>query len=338
MQSEAKYYACRVEGFHADDMIYFAGIIYPMSVRRLLTILIIACLTPVLLSACNKNPPSSTATALVMETGETPVNSPQPSLTPIPPTATPVPLAAVINGEGITLAEYQAEQARFEAAATITGTNIATNTQTIVLNDLIDQTLLAQAATENGYIVDNALLQSRIDALATQLGGLQALENWQAAHGYSEGEFESALKRSIAAAWMRDQIIAAVPETADQVHVMQILVPGKAEADQLYASLQSGKDFLDVAATYDPFTKGDLGWFPRGYLSDSLIEETAFGLQAGQYSGIVQTKIGFHILYLVERDPQHELQPDARRALQVKALQDWISARRNQSAIQILLP
>ena len=309
-----------------------------MSLRRLLAILILTCLTPILLTACNKNTPVSAATPQLTMTGETPADSPEPTLTPIPPTPTPVPLAAVVNGEGITLAEYQAELARFDAASPITGTNIATTTQTVVLNDLIDQTLLAQAATENGYNVDHDLLQSRIDALTTQIGGLQALESWQAAHGYSEGEFETALKRSISAAWMRDQIIAAVPETADQVHVMQILVPGKAEADTVYASLQSGKDFLDVATTYDPLTNGDLGWFPRGYLSAKLIEETAFGLQPGQYSAVVQTDIGFHILYLVERDPQHELQPDASRALQVKALQDWISERRNQSAIQLLVP
>jgi peptidyl-prolyl cis-trans isomerase C len=115
-------------------------------------------------------------------------------------------------------------------------------------------------------------------------------------------------------------------------------VPTSAEADQVYASLQSGKNFLEVAATYDPETEGDLGWFPRGYLSESAIEEAAFALQPGQYSAVIQTDIGFHILYLVERDPEHTLQPDARRALQVRALQEWISERRNQSDIQILLP
>ena len=91
--------------------------------------------------------------------------------------------------------------------------------------------------------MDEALVQSRIDALATQLGSLQALEDWQATHGYTVEDFDSALKRSISAAWMRDQIIAAVPETADQVHVLQILLPTQAEADQVVASLQSGKDF-----------------------------------------------------------------------------------------------
>jgi peptidyl-prolyl cis-trans isomerase C len=309
-----------------------------MSIRQLLVILVGICLFPFLSSSCNTTSPISTNTPAVVEATETPMGSPEPTITPIPPTATPVPLAAVVNGEGITLAEYQAEVARFQASSTITGTNIASDTETIVLTDLIDQTLLAQAAAEDGYLVDDTLLQSRIDALANQLGGSQALEAWQAAQGYSDEAFRLALKRSIGAAWMRDQIISKVPETADEVHVLQILVPTQAEADQVYASLQSGKDFLDVATSYDPMTKGDLGWFPRGYLSEPAIEEAAFGLQAGQYSEVIPSDIGFHILYLLERDPEHPLQPDARRVLQVKAIQAWISERKNQSEIQILLP
>jgi peptidyl-prolyl cis-trans isomerase C len=309
-----------------------------MSVRRLLVLFIGVFLFPLLLSTCNKSNPILTSMPTVTETKITPANSPAPTITPIPPTATPVPLAIIVNGEGITLAEYQAEVARFQASSTITGTNIASNTEMVVLNELIDQTMLAQAAAQNDYVVDDTLLQSRIDSLSEQLGGIKALKEWQSVHGYDDEDFRKALKRSIGAAWMRDQIITAVPETADEVHVMQILVPTKAEADQVYASLQSGKDFLEVASTFDPLTKGDLGWFPRGYLSDPIIEETAFGLQVGQYSGVIQTNIGYHILYLVERDPKHTLQPDAKRALQVKAIQDWISEYRHQSEIQILLP
>ena len=309
-----------------------------MNERRLVIFLMGACLFLLLLSACSKSSPVPSSTPTVLVTKITPADSPEPTQTPIPPTSTPLPLAIVVNGEGITLAEYQAEVARFQASSTISGTNIATDTETIVLNELIDQTVLAQAAAENGYIVDDTLLQARIDALVNQLGGAQALEAWLANHGYHEQDFRIALKRSIGAAWMRDQIIAAVPDTADEVHVMQILVPTKQEADQVYASLQSGKDFTEVASTYDPLTKGDLGWFPRGYLSDLIIEETAFGLQAGQYSGVIQTEVGFHILYLVEKDPEHPLLPDAKRAVQVKALQDWIDERRGQSEIQILLP
>ncbi len=45
-------------------------------------------------------------------------NTATPTLTPIPPTPTPTPepLAATVNGEKITLAEYQAELERFKAS------------------------------------------------------------------------------------------------------------------------------------------------------------------------------------------------------------------------------
>jgi len=244
----------------------------------------------------------------------------------------------VVNGEGITLAEYQAEMARFEASSSITGTILAPDANTQVINELVDQTLLAQGAREKGFEVDDAALEERIGALQEQLGGPQALTDWQITHGYTEADFNKALKRSIEAAWMRDTIMADVPETAEEVHVFQILVPTSAEAEEIYTSLQSGKDFMTLAATYEPLTKGDLGWFPRGYLDDQAIEEAAFSLQSEQYSPVIHTEIGYHILYLMEKDPNHPLQPDARRALQENAIQEWVNNYKELSEIQILVP
>ena len=309
-----------------------------MSLRRFVIFLIGLCFIPIWLAACNKNSPVSTSTPTVVETSGGQVVSPEPFSTPIAPTSTPVPLAAVVNGEGITLAEFEAEVARFQAATTISGTLLATDTTTTVLGELIDQTLLAQAAVKNGYSVDDTILQSRMNALEDQIGGTQALIDWETAHGYQGEEFTLALKQSIEAAWMRDQITAAVPEKAEEVHVLQILVPTSTEADQIYSDLQSGDDFLTLATSYDPLTHGDLGWFPRGYLSDTKIEEAAFALQVSKYSPVIQTEVGYHILYLLERDPERTLQPQARRALQARALQDWLNAQRQQSQIQILVP
>jgi peptidyl-prolyl cis-trans isomerase C len=309
-----------------------------MSLRQLVVIIIGICFFPFLASACNKSSPVSTSIPSDVVTIASPTITEAPTATVMPPTATPVPMAAIVNGESITLAEFQAEVGRFEISTSVTGTILASDTKTIVLNELIEQTLLAQAAAENGYSVEDTLIQTRIDALETQIGGSEALEAWQSAHGFTRESFTLALKRAIAAAWMRDQIIEEVPETAEQVHVLQILMPTQVEADQVYASLESGKDFLDIASTYDPLTKGDLGWFPRGYLSDAAIEEAAFQLQDGQYSPVIHTAVGYHILYLLERDDQHPLQPDARKVLQLEAVQDWISQRKENSQIQILVP
>jgi peptidyl-prolyl cis-trans isomerase C len=139
----------------------------------------------------------------------------------------------------------------------------------------------------------------------------------------------------MAAARMRDQIIAAVPTTADQVHVKQILFYNAEDAQNVYALLQSGWDFNTLAAQYEPLTKGELGWFPRGYLVHPTIEEAAFALQPGEYSAVIESSVGYHILYLVERDPAHPLSPDALLTLQENALQDWLTQRRNESTIVI---
>ena len=73
-------------------------------------------------------------------------------------------------------------------------------------------------------------LQARLDALASQLGGTDKLPAWESAHGYTQASFAVALKRADEAAFMRDKIVTAVPRTADQVHVQQILFYNESDA------------------------------------------------------------------------------------------------------------
>jgi len=260
---------------------------------------------------------------------ETP--TPEPSLTPSP---TPIPMAVTINGEGIPQAEFEAEVARYQQAQTSMGQSVSPEAaaQTVMAN-LIDTVLLAQGAAQNGFVVEEATLQARLDALAAQVGGAQALSAWETAHGYSEADFRSALRRQMAAAWMRDLVSASIPLIADQVHVKQILLYNSDEAQQVLAQLQSGVRFEDLAAQYDSQTHGELGWFPQGYLTEPAIEAAVFGLQPGQYSNVVQSQSGFHIFMLVERDPARPLAPEVLLVLQEHALRDWLEQRRNTSII-----
>jgi peptidyl-prolyl cis-trans isomerase C len=267
------------------------------------------------------------------------LNLVHPTITPTPtvsptPTITPVPLAISVNGEGITMPEFEAELARYQKAQTALGNTVSLEAATKTVSDeFIDTLILEQGAAANGYRVDDAALQNRIDSLVAQVGGRDALTAWQAAHGYTEETFRSDLRRQMAAAHMRDQVAASVPSTADQVHVRQILLHDAASAQKALGELKAGWNFNDLAGQYDPFTKGELGWFPRGYLSDPLIEAAAFALQPGQYSDVIQAQAGYDILFLVERDPARPLSPDALLTLQEHAVQDWLAQRRNESSI-----
>ncbi len=258
-----------------------------------------------------------------------------PTFTPSPTaTATPVPLAVSVNGEGISIPEFNAELARYQQAQTALGSTVTlAAATTAVRDDFVDTLLLEQAAAAGGYKLDDAALQRRIDSLDTQIGGPDKLAAWEKAHGYTDADFRTDLRRQMAAAFMRDKIAASIPATADQVHVMQILLYNADEAQQALGYLKSGWNFTDLAAQYDPVTKGELGWFPRGYLSDPAVEKAAFALQPGQYSDVIETQAGYAILYLVERDPNHLLSPDALLTLQEHAVQNWLTQQRNQSKI-----
>jgi peptidyl-prolyl cis-trans isomerase C len=283
-------------------------------------------LTALGLSACaSLFPPEPTAT-------------PTATFTPEPPTATPEPLALTVNGEGITLEEFNAEVARYIDAQEALGETISSADATrAVIEDLTAQLLLAQGARAEGFLLDEPALQTRIDSLAAQVGGAGNLSQWQTEHGYSEQTFRSALKRAAEAAWMRDKIIAGVPGTAEQVHVQQILLYNQETAQSFLLQLDGGTDFDELASRADPLTRGDLGWVPRGYLLDESIEEAAFALSEGGHSQVIATEVGFHILRTLEHDPDRPLSPDALLALQERALESWVDDQ-HQQAIIILAP
>ena len=270
--------------------------------------------------------------------GLEPTSTPQATFTPEPPTATPEPMALTVNGEGISVVDFDAEVARYIAALDALGTTISSADATsMVIEDLIAQLLLAQGARTNGFELDDTELQSRLDSLAAQIGGVEVLSKWESEHGYTEPAFRSALKRGAESAWMRDKIVTALPSTVEQVHVQQILLYNEGTAQSFLAQLNGGADFDELALEADPLTRGDLGWVPRGYLLDAKFEEIAFALAVGAHSDVITTDVGFHILRVLERDMGRPLSPDATLALQELALKKWIEAKRQQADV-ILAP
>ncbi len=278
--------------------------------------------------------PSVTAVKTI--TGPTQTVTPGATLAPTP---TEGPLAAKVNGEGIPLAVFEASLKSYQAAQVELGQKSTPEDQhKAVLDDLVDQVLLAQAAAQAGHQVDDAALQDRLTQLASEAGGDQALADWQNKNGYTSDSFKAALLIQMTAAWERDQIVSAVPTTADQVHARQILVFDATLADTIEQKLVSGSDFATLALQYDPKTGGDLGWFPRGYLTQPEVETAAFALDAGKYSQVIHSKIGYHIIQMIERDQKHALSPDALQLFQHQTLQKWLDDQRAKAQIVVVSP
>ena len=255
------------------------------------------------------------------------------------PTVTEAPMAVRVNGEGVLMTDYEAELQRYQDAMNELGNDYdQSSASSEVLDELINQMLLAQGAQQAGYLPAEGELQAKYTELASEIGNEDALRTWLFENHYDDESFRRALQKEMAAIWMRNQIIASVPQTAPQVHARQILVNDQNQAIAIERQLQIGTAFEDLARQYDPLTAGDLGWFPQGYLLQPDVENAAFSLNPGEYSPIIQTNYGFHFVAVIEKDDQHPLSPDALSFMRKKALLDWISERREQSLIERIIP
>ena len=280
------------------------------------------------ISGCSKNSQESVPPIVTIDV-------PTPAL--MEPTPTSEPMALSVNGEGISLIEFEQEMKRFEAGLLDAGVSVPGEEEClqIVQDELINQLLLKQGAVDNGFSISSEDLQIRIVELTQKSGGADSFSQWLEATFFTDEIFKKAFERAIYSTWMRDQITANVAETAEQVHVRQIRVLDEGEARGILSNLQSGSDFATIAGLYDPETFGDLGWFPRGYLTQPAIDEAAFTLEPGGISEVIKTDIGYHIIQVIERDAQHKLAPDAFQHQKQQAIISWLNEKRAVSEVVI---
>ena len=260
---------------------------------------------------------------------------------PAPEQVTPTQAVAVamVNGEPVSAESFSIQLAQYQAAQAQTGTLLASeNMEQVVLEDLISRLLLAQGSREQGFVLDEATIDQRLAAVIEQAGGQETFDAWLAQQGYTAESFRRELALEIEAGWMRAELTEAVALGAEQVLARQILLTDRFQAERLLGQLDGGTSFEQVARNNDALGLGYLGWFPRGYLLQLAVEEAAFALQPGEYSGIVETSLGFHLIEVLDRDQDRLLNPQARLSLQQQALADWLTARRAESTIEILLP
>jgi peptidyl-prolyl cis-trans isomerase C len=246
-------------------------------------------------------------------------------------------MAVLVNGQGVTVVEYQSEVQRYRAGMQAAGQQLPAEAEqeAAVQQELIRQVLLDQAAAEFTCTLDDGALQSRLDAMIAAVGGQEAFNSWLQQNFYDASTFRVAFKRSSQAACVRDALTAAIPLTAPQVHARQIRVLSESTARGYLAQLQAGVSFDELAAQVDPVTRGDLGWFPHGYLSQPAVDDAAFALSVGGYSDVISTEVGFHIIYAVEKDDAHPLTPDALLFVQQQAVETWLMQRQSAASISV---
>ena len=108
-----------------------------------------------------------------------------------------------------------------------------------------------------------------------------------------------------------------VPEQRQARHILISLPPdagedavkkARAKAESILTRLKKGESFGKLAREFsdDPGSAskgGDLGYFSRGEMTPKF-EKVAFSLKKGEYSGIIRTPFGFHIIEVTDIKPQ----------------------------------
>ena len=140
-------------------------------------------------------------------------------------------------------------------------------------------------------------------------------------------------------------ILIMIPQDTDDLFVEALRHKG----ETILERLRRGGDFQELARIYsdDASAKngGDLGFFKRGDLLPEF-ERATFNLQPGHVSGLVRTKVGFHIIKVTERregsvTPYEQVTDKVRdqyiREESEKLYEAWLKKVKAESFIEVKL-
>jgi parvulin-like peptidyl-prolyl isomerase len=244
--------------------------------------------------------------------------------------------AEVDDKERQTIAEFQASK---NPAPTPAPTEAPEASPTAAITSATPElTVLpvAAALTPTALTTPTAVPTLEADAYTT------ALQQFVTQNNVTEADLRTQIERSL----LQDKIQAAigqqqVPATQAQVHARQIVVATSDQANDLLNQLKNGADFAQLAQqnSTDTVTRdkgGDMGWFARG-VQTKAIEDAAFSLQPGQLSDVISDGGSYHILQVIESDPNRSLPPDQLTNQRQKAFQDWLSSKRSGQDVKLSL-
>ena len=300
-----------------------------------------------LLGGCRQDPAATGQATLAAPAPTATLPPPMASTsTPIPPTPTPTePLAALVNGEDITLAAFERELARFTAAQPDVPAADATQR---VLDALIERQLIVQAAAAEGVAVTAEAVEAKLAELRATYATPAEFTAWLDAAGYTEDEFREALAAEMTIGEMTARVTADVPKTAEQVRARYIQMDDAALAQSVLDRARAGDDFAFLAEqnSVDRVTAeigGDLGFFAPGSLLVPEVEAAAFALQPDEISDAIAVtgadgRTTYYIIQVTERDPDRELSADAYSARLLATFNDWLDGLRAAATVERFVP
>ena len=229
-----------------------------------------------------------------------------------------------------------------------------------VLDQLIDQEVIWQAAQQHELLATDEEVEEAMQQVRAQFGDEQDFIGRLAVEGFTVESYQSHVHQTLSAKKYMESATSAIEVSDAEVHEFYVDNPGKFQlaegvrarhillklaqdadeetrdavhdrAGDLLDRLLAGEDFASVAieASEDASAAqgGDLGYFSRGKMVKPF-DDAAFALRAGQMSGIVESQFGLHIIKV---DDHQDAQTVAEEIAKERIIQQLVQAKRQQS-------
>ena len=293
-------------------------------------------------------------------------------------------IAAVVNEEIITIGEVR-EAMAFEVtqlAQTYRGERLqeqisAAYKQT--LNNLMDIHLQLARARQLQMSVSDDDIDRQVDALKeqNQISDDQLVQMLKSRgmtlEGYRQQLREGLLVSKVANAEVRSRLIILDSELQEAYEARQesyridgtqtvshilFLLPERAsdddvaqrqtEAERVLQEIRGGGDFAALARQYSEGPSAERGGLLGTFQANELLpgfDEATAGLQPGEISDVIRTRVGLHIIRLEDRqadsfrlfgDVKEDLQNELLREKTEAKYQEWLEALRLQAYVKIL--
>ena len=285
-------------------------------------------------------------------------------------------IAAIVNDEIITEADVRSHlNALLDEGQTDSGASAdPENMHETVLQHLIQQRLMLQEAKRAGVTVTAEEVVSRLEELRSRIASEDEYREALADAGLTEEQLKDRIREQLMVQRViemkvRASIVVSPQEVAreigdhpelakpgDRVHALHLLIRvggGRSEEEaralihDLHQQILQGGDFAALAAGHseDPHRErgGELGWVAQGDLLPEL-GAALFSLKAGEVSGPIQTRLGFHLVKVLERKTTSSLSVmEANRAVYQQlyqqkvqqAFQRWLEELRRRAYIEV---
>jgi hypothetical protein len=162
-----------------------------------------------------------------------------------------------------------------------------------------------------------------------------------AVKGFSEQDYRDFVAQGVLREQLREALAAQVPTTDEHVHAYHILVEDEETAAEVLERLEASGDFAELVAEYstdeDTVDKGgEIGWLAVDQVGalPTLVAEAAFALHPGEFSEVIETYQGYHVVMVDERQADLPLDEATLKSRQAAAFDEWLADAREEATIE----